>query len=257
MTSMTVALSPAKPPAPPGGLVAGIDTHKSTHHVAILDPAGRPIADREFATTVRGCAQIVEFLHDHRAVDRVGVEGTGSYGAGISRALTAAGLMVVEVVRQNRQTRRLRGKSDPIDAHQAALAVLAGTDTAVPKSGDGDVESLRILMSERRSAAKARAQAMNQIHALLITAPDSVRSAQRHVANEIYAAPNNPTTDDPVGRELRAQRQRIGLPITVLAATLGVPYQRLRGLEIGTRAAPELQHRATFALAHIKARSSA
>jgi transposase len=82
-----------------------------------------------------------------------------------------------------------------------------------------------------------------------LTDRDIMRCLKRHVANEIYGALNNPATDNPVGRELRAQRQRIGVPITVLAATLGVPYQRLRRLEIGTRADPELEHRATLALA--------
>lgn len=304
-----------------------------------------------------------------------------------------------------------------MDAHQAAITVLAGTDTAIPKSRDGAVESLRILVSERRSAAKARAQVMNQIHALLITAPELVRQAfrtltgqrlvhtlvktrpgtsgsadpevitrqtlkrlavrhltmqveidligqqldvlvrqvnptllslsgvgpvtaatllvaagdnperlttratfaalagvapipassgqrtrhrlsrggnrhanaalhrivllrmrhreprtmayferrraegltdrdimrclKRHVANEIYAALFNPAAENPVGRELRAKRQEIGLPISVLAGTLGVPYQRLRRLEIGTRADPELEQRATLALAEL------
>lgn len=317
----------------------------------------------------------------------------------------------------------MRGKSDPIDAHQAALAVLAGDDTAVPKAGDGHVESLRILLSERRSAVKARTQTMNQIHSLLITAPDAVRTAyraltgiklvttlartrpptggqfnpelvtrqtlkrlatrymilrdeidaidiqldalvravnptllslsgvgpvtagtllaaagdnperltskasfaalagvapipassgqrvrhrlsrggnrqannalhrivllrlrhreprtmayfdrrrgegltdrditrclKRHVANEIYAALNNPATENPAGHQLHAERQRIGIPITVLAATLGVPYQRLRRLEIGTRADPELEQRATPALTQAAEKTAA
>src|SRR5699024_2944694 len=91
---------------------------------------------------------------------------------------------VAEVMRQNRQARRLRGKSDPIDAHQAALSMLTGTDDAVPKSGDGQVELLRVLMSERRSATKAKTQAINQIHALLVTAAEPVRTAYRFVRGE-------------------------------------------------------------------------
>ncbi|MCT2292038.1 MULTISPECIES: IS110 family transposase [Janibacter] len=402
------------PLPPPSGLVAGVDTHKNTHHVAILDLVGRPVADREFRADGRGYAQVIAFLHEHGDVARVGVEGTGSYGAGLVRALNAAGLTVIEVARQDRQTRRRRGKSDPLDAHQAAVAVLAGTDTAIPKSGDGAVESMRILLAERRSAAKARAQVMNQIHALLITAPELVRQAfrhlsgqrlvntlaktrpgtipspdpdvvarqtlrrfalryltmqaeidlieqqldflarqvnptllslsgvgpvtaatllvaagdnperlgtrasfaalagvapipassgqrtrhrlsrggnrhanaalhrivllrmrhreprttvyferrraeqltdrdimrclKRHVANEVYAALLNPAKDHPAGHELRARRQAIGTPISVLAQSLGVPYQRLRRLEIGTRADPELERLATLAL---------
>ncbi|MEO7017725.1 MAG: transposase [Leifsonia sp.] len=322
---------------------------------------------------------------------------------------------MVEIIRQNRQARRLRGKSDPIDAHQAALAVLGGDDT-VPKTTDGQVESLRILITERRSAAKAKSQTMNQIHALLVTAPESVRLTyralggaklvktlahtrpsgsgsdpelvtrqtlkrlaarylilqaeidaieeqldplvrsvnpallslsgvglvtaavllvaagdnperlttratfaalagvapqpassgqrtrhrlsrggnrqanaalhrivllrrrhqeprtmayfarrraegltdrdivrclKRHVANEVYAALLNPATENPAGRQLRTERQLRGIPISVLAASLGVPYQRLRRLEIGTRADPELEQRATIALSRI------
>lgn len=414
---MTVALPLTNPPLPAEALVAGVDTHKDAHHVAILDHVGRPVADREFRADGRGYAEIITFLRGHGNVDRVGVEGTGSYGAGLSRALATAGMTVIEVARHDRQARRRRGKSDPLDAHQAAVTVLADTDTAIPKSGDGAVESLRILIGERRSAAKARAQVMNQIHALLITAPELVRHAfraltgqrlvntlaktrpgtggsgdpdvvarqtlkrlatryltmqaeidiieqqlgllvrqvnptllslggvgpvtaatllvaagdnperlrtratfaalagvapipassgqrtrhrlsrggnrhanaalhrivllrmrhreprtmayferrraegltnrdimrclKRHVANEIYAALLNPAADNPTGHELRAQRQQIGIPISILAATLGVPYQRLRRLEIGTRADPELEQRASLALAQL------
>ena len=113
MTSMTLD-PPLTNPLPPGSeLVAGVDTHKNTHHVAILDLVGRPVADREFRADGRGYAQIVAFLHAHGDVVRIGVEGTGSYGAGLARALTTAGLTVIEVARQDRQARRRRGKSDP------------------------------------------------------------------------------------------------------------------------------------------------
>lgn len=418
MTSMTAGPTPANP-AP--SRVAGIDTHKNTHHVAVLDHLGRSVADREFPTTVQGYQRIVAFLREYGPVEHVGVEGTGSYGAGIARTLAGEGLTVIEVARQNRQARRLRGKSDPIDAHQAALAALAGTDALVPKSGDGRVESLRILTSERRSAVKARSQTMNQIHALLITAPDVVRSdyrtrtgrtlvstlarsrpaagtspeltarqtlkrlarrhslltdeidvidaqleelvratnatllslrgvgvvtaatllvaagdnperltsrpafaalcgvapipassgqrirhrlsrggnrlannalhrivllrmrhreprtmayfdrrrsegltdrdiircLKRHIANEVYRALTGPAPADAPGHRLRHRRQQAGIPITVLAATLGVPYQRLRRLEIGTRADPHLEFLATAALDQITTRNAA
>ena len=93
-----------------------------------------------------------------------------------------AGFTVVEIIRQNRQARRLRGKSDPIDAHQAALAVLSGADT-IPKNADGHVESLRMLITERRSAAKAKTQTMNQIHALLVIAPEAARDSYRSLGS--------------------------------------------------------------------------
>ncbi|GAA0989969.1 IS110 family RNA-guided transposase [Subtercola frigoramans] len=415
MTSMTVTAARANPPAPPGALFAGIDTHKNTHHVAIIDHVGRSVEDHEFLTTSRGYEQIVEFLSSHGAIERVGIEGTGSYGAGIARVLGLGGFTVVEVARQNRQARRLKGKSDPLDAHQAAVSVLAGTDAATPKSGDGEVESLRLLMRERHAAGKARSQTMNQIHSLLITAPEAVRSdyraltslklvpilartrprsgidpeniarqtlkrlavrhvaladeiavidqqldalvrevnptlltvggvgvvtattlliaagdnperltskaafaamagvapipassgqrarhrlsrggnrnansalhrivllrmrhreprtmayferrraqgltdrdirrcLKRHIANEIFAVLTSPSPETPIGQQLRARRQQTGTPITVLAASLGVPYQRLRRLEIGTRADPQLEQLVTAALSRI------
>jgi transposase len=102
--------------------------------------------------------------------------------------LAAAGFTVMEITRPNRRHRRLKGKSDPIDAHQAALAVIAGTEAGIPKRGDGEVESLRILMSERHSAVKARSQAMNQIHGLLVTAPDHVRQDYRALGGEKLVA---------------------------------------------------------------------
>lgn len=412
---MAILPPPATPPRITGELVAGIDTHKHTHHVAVVDQLGRPVADRQFPTTPAGYRQIIAFLHQAGPISVVGIEGTGSYGAGIARTLAANGVAVAEVARPNLRTRRLHGKSDPLDAKQAALTVLAGDGAAVPKAGDGAAEALRILLTERRSAAKARSQTMNQIHALLVTAPDSVRNdyrqlapaalvatlsrtrpksaagpehtarrvlrrmavrhaelsaeiavieqemgplirsvnpallalsgvgvvvaatllvtagdnperlasaasfaaltgvapipassgqrtryrlsrggdrqanhalhrivllrmrhreprtteyferrraeglsdrdiircLKRHIANEVYKTLLNPNAGNPVGRELRAARQRAGIPISVLADTLGVPYQRLRRLEIGTRADPELEQRATHALTQL------
>ena len=105
----------------------------------------------------------------------VGVEGTGSYGAGLARYLTEAGVEVVEVNRPNRQLRRRLGKTDTVDAEAAAQASLNGQATGLPKSGDGPVEAIRMLSVARRSAIKARTQAINQIHALVVTAPDQVK----------------------------------------------------------------------------------
>ena len=176
---MTVAiLDPPKSPAgvaSPRTIFAGVDTHKDTHHVAIVDGLGRPIADREFLAVGSGYRQIIDFLHAHGIVEAVGVEGTGSYGAELSRVLTGAGMRVLEVCRTNRAERRVRGKSDPLDARQAALTVVAGQGLATPKQRDGDVESIRILLAERSSATKARTASINQIHCLLVSAPEAVR----------------------------------------------------------------------------------
>ena len=103
-------------------------------------------------------------------VERFGIEGTSSYGAGLARWLRSRGVEVLEVERPKRQNRRRRGKSDAIDAEAAARAVQAGTATAQPKAGDGPIEMLRMLQAARRSAIKARTQAANQLHALVVTA---------------------------------------------------------------------------------------
>ncbi|KUN57762.1 hypothetical protein AQJ46_45950 [Streptomyces canus] len=108
-------------------------------------------------------------------INRAGVEGTGSYGAGLARSLRAAGVQVVEVNRPNRAMRRRRGKSDTVDAEAAARAVLGGEATVVPKRGDGPVEAIRILKIAKDSAAKARVQAINQLRAVLVNAEPAVR----------------------------------------------------------------------------------
>lgn len=112
-------------------------------------------------------------------IDQAGLEGTGCYGAGLSRWLQQRGHRVVEVNRPDRQTRRRRGKSDAVDAEAAARAVQAGTATAIPKTGDGAVEMIRALRVARRSAMKARSQAVNQLKSLIVTAPDTLREHVR------------------------------------------------------------------------------
>ena len=106
---------------------------------------------------------------------RYGVEGTGSYGAGLARFLQVQGSSVVEIREPNRKLRRDHGKSDPIDAEAAARAVLAGTSTITPKAGDDWVEQLRILRLSRRSAIQARTQTINQMYAVVVGAPADLR----------------------------------------------------------------------------------
>lgn len=160
-------------------VIAGIDTHKDVHVAAVLDELGRLIATRSFATTTAGYRDLHRWLCEHGEVLAVGVEGTGSWGAGVSRFLRARGLNVIEVNRPNRQTRRRKGKSDTVDAEMAARAVLAGDATATPKAGDGPVEALRQLRLARSGAMKARTAAANQMHSLTDTAPDELRARLR------------------------------------------------------------------------------
>lgn len=160
-------------------VTGGVDTHLDVHVAAALDQVGGVIATASFPTTTAGYRQLLAWLRTHGPVERVGVEGTGSYGAALARHLTAEGVRVIEVLRPNRQVRRRQGKSDVIDAIAAARAVLSGEATATPKSHDGAVEALRTLKVLQRSSTKARTQAINQLRNLIVTAPDDLRGRLR------------------------------------------------------------------------------
>ncbi len=163
-----------------GPITAGIDTHGQTHHAAVIDALGRPVGDREFTTTPAGYRALTAWLVGHGAVvDRVGIEGTGAYGAGLARHLHAAAVTLVEVDRPDRSTRRSKGKPDPIDAYAAARAAQSGRASGGPKTRDGRVEAIRTLRLAKRSAVKARTQAMNQLHAVLLTGPAELREQLR------------------------------------------------------------------------------
>lgn len=166
-----------------GEVVAGIDTHADTHHVAVIDRTGRRLADAGFPATFAGYQAILAYLTAFGAVRVIGIEGTHSYGAGITLHLQRAGLRVVEVLRPNRQVRRMRGKSDPIDAYEAAATALAGGDHPEPKVLDGPIEALRYLFAARRSAVKARSAAQVQVKCLLVTAPDRIRRRYREMGD--------------------------------------------------------------------------
>jgi transposase len=160
-------------------VIGGIDTHKDVHVAAVLDELGRLLDTRAFATTSHGYRQLHRWLCRHGEVLAVGVEGTGSWGAGLSRHLRARGLNVIEVNRTNRQTRRRKGKTDTVDAEAAARAVLAGDATVIPKAADGPIEAVRQLRVARAGAMKARTAAANQMHSLTDTAPEELRGRLR------------------------------------------------------------------------------
>ena len=108
------------------GVTGGVDTHGHSHHAAVIDHVGRQLGDREFPASPVGYRALVEWLQGHGVVDRVGVEGTGTYGAALTRHLREAGMRIVEVDRPDRRARRAHGKSDPLDAYSAARAALSG-----------------------------------------------------------------------------------------------------------------------------------
>jgi transposase len=162
-------------------LTIGVDTHAEAHVAVALDQLGRRLGTCTLPTTEAGYADFLRWASQLGTVHTIGMEGTGSYGAGLSRWLRARGLTVVEVERPKRQARYGRGKSDPIDAELAARAVQAGTALGQPKAGSGMVEMIRALSVARRSALKARTQAANQLRALLVTAPEPVRHQLRRM----------------------------------------------------------------------------
>ena len=166
-------------PQDPDAVIGGVDTHKDTHVAAALDGLGRLLGTASFPTTRNGYRRLLTWLQSHGDLAAVGVEGCGSWGAGLARHLQARGVEVIEVNRPNRQDRRLRGKSDIIDAENAARAVLAGKATATPKSGTGPVEAIRQLRVARAGAMKARTAAANQIHSLCDTAPEAIHAQMR------------------------------------------------------------------------------
>jgi transposase len=135
-------------------VIGGVDTHGQTHHAAVIDSVGRQLGDREFPTSPAGYRALAAWLGDHGDLDAVGVEGTGTCGAALTRHLRTAGLTVVEVDRPDRRSRRAHGKSDPLDAYAAARAVLSGSAAVVPKLRDGRVEAIRALRVARSSAVK-------------------------------------------------------------------------------------------------------
>lgn len=160
----------------------GADTHTDTIHVAVIDHFGRDLDDAEFPTTPTGYRQALDFLNSFGDLQVIGIEGTSSYGAGLTNAARDRGISVREVIRPAATVRRMQGKSDPIDAYQAAHAAHNGRAKNLPKNED--VEGLRALLNARRSAVKARTAAMNQIHAQLITAPAQIREKYRSLSDK-------------------------------------------------------------------------
>jgi len=157
-------------------VTGGVDTHALAHLAAVVDQVGRVLGSEEFPASAQGHTAALAWMRSFGELVKVGVEGTGSYGAGLARCLAAQGVEVVEVIRPNRQARRRRGKSDPADAVAAALAALNGEASGAPKAHDGAVESLRALRVARRGAVKASTQAANQLRDLIVTAPEELRA---------------------------------------------------------------------------------
>jgi len=205
-------------------ITGGVGTHADTHVAAALDPIGGLLGVREFPATALGYAGLLGWLGEFGPVALVGVEGTGSYGAGLARHLAGAGVRVVEAGRADRQDRRRQGKSDPLDAVSAARAAQSGRASGAPKGRDGAVEAIRALMADGRSARNERTQAINQARALVLTGPDDLRARfARHAAAALAdaIAGLRPRPGDVPGYATRVALRELGRRARFLDAQLG------------------------------------
>jgi transposase len=192
-------------------VTGGVDTHQDTHTAAVIDLVGRVLGTQQFPATTAGYTALLAWMREFGQLLRIGVEGTGAYGAGLARRLRGEHVEVIEVDRPNRKTRRFQGKSDPIDAITAAKAALAGDRTGNPKQRDGRVEALRNLRVARRSAVEQRADTQRQIKALIVTAPDELRTPLRGLTvKKLIATCAN----------LRPDRATAGTPATAVTIAL-------------------------------------
>jgi transposase len=196
-------------------ITGGVDTHADTHVAAALDPVGGLLGVQEFPVTPAGYARLLGWLGGFGTVCLVGIEGTGSYGAGLARHVTAAGVRVVEVDRSDRQDRRRQGKSDPLDAVSAARAAQSGRD--------GQVEAIRALMVAKRSAAGERTRTINQARALIVTGPDDLRARfTRHAPAALITALASlrPRPGDVTGYATRIALRELGRRAQFLGSQL-------------------------------------
>jgi transposase len=162
--------------------VIGVDTHRDQHTVAVVAaPTGAVVAKTAVQASARGYAAALRFADRHAGGARLwAVEGAGHYGAGLTRFLAAHGERVLEVGRQPRGERRLRGKNDALDAIRAARTGLAADALTLPRAGEHQ-EALRVLLLARRSAVDVRRVALVQLRSVIVTAPEQLRDELRRL----------------------------------------------------------------------------
>jgi transposase len=191
-------------------VTGGVDTHLDVHVAAALDGLGGVLGVESFATTTAGYHRLLEWMSSFGAVVRVGVEGTGAYGAGLSRFLLRQGIEVIEVDRANRQARRQGGKSDPADAVEAARAAQSGRARGLAKTRDGNVEAIRALLVTRRSSRAMRVKTLCQIRHLTFTGPDELRERLQGLSPIMLP------------REAAAMRPRAGTDVVAYTTKLAI-----------------------------------
>ena len=168
-------------------VIIGVDTHQDQHVAVAIDQRGIRLNELNMPATTCGYGELERWSSSLGEIRAFGIEGTGSYGAGVARFLTCRGYTVVEVNRPDRSVRYRKGKSDTTDAEMAARAVLAGVADTTPKSGQGEIEMIRMLKTAKDSAVKARTQAVNQMKALVVTAPAELRETLDGLATNALA----------------------------------------------------------------------
>ncbi|MBX9392898.1 IS110 family transposase [Streptomyces sp. TRM72054] len=228
-----------------GEVVLGVDTHGEVHVAAVLCPLGQILGTKSFPATAVGYRRLLAWARKLGTVRRAGVEGTGTFGAGLSRYLLAQHVQVFEVNRPDRSARRLLGKSDPLDAQAAARAVLSGRARARAKTGDGPVQSARMFKLAKDSAVKARTQAINQLKAVLVVADPALRERLSDLGNrELFRtcaclSPRDDEGDeDAVAQATRITLRLLAERIEQLTGQIDELNQRLTGLV--ERHAPQL-----------------
>lgn len=205
-------------------VTGGVDTHDDVHVAAVCDnDTGRTLDTASFPTTTAGYAGLHEWMSSHGTLDRVGVESTGSWGAGLTRHLIGAGVVVIEVDRPDRKARRQDGKTDTLDAVAAARAVISGRATGVPKTRDGSVEAIRQLEVVYHAASKDRTRAINQFKAIIVSAPAGLRHRLRDglsLSNQLARARRFPDNHpDLVEQQTRFALREIARRIEFLEQT--------------------------------------
>lgn len=166
-------------------IIIGIDTPKSTHVAVAIDIQGARLGALSIPANSKGYLELERWSCGLGDVSAFGIEGTGSYGAGLSRSLLSQGHNVVEVTRPNRQLRYTHGKTDSLDAEGAARSVLSGQATSRPKTQTGSSEMIRHLKIARDTAVKSRSQAMVTLKTLIINAPADLREVLDQVKGRI------------------------------------------------------------------------
>ncbi|WP_455432160.1 IS110 family RNA-guided transposase [Streptomyces qaidamensis] len=218
---------------PAGEVVLGVDTHRDAHVASVLSLTGAVLATDEFRATAADYRDLLKWARRSGAVRRAGVEGTGSYGASLTRYLLAQGVDVFDVNWMDRADRRRRGKSDPLDAQNAARAVLSGRACARAKSGDGPVQIARMYKLTKASAVKARTQTINQLKAVLVTADPALREEVAGLGNaELFrtcARFPDTSSREGVGEESVLQATRITLRL--LASRIGQLSEQIREID--------------------------